>query len=172
MNYSGIKYADMINGTGIRVSLFVSGCTHCCKNCFNAETWNENYGDKFTEKEEDEIIAYFKKYGKTIRGLSILGGDPTFPKNIEPLLKFILKFKKELPDRDIWIWSGFTWEEILEDKKRFSLIRERDILIDGKFIDELKDLNLKWRGSSNQRVIDIQKSLTENKIVELTQNEK
>ena len=143
MNYSGIKYADMINGTGIRVSLFVSGCTHCCKNCFNAETWNENYGDKFTEKEEDEIIAYFKKYGKTIRGLSILGGDPTFPKNIEPLLKFILKFKKELPDRDIWIWSGFTWEEILEDKKRFSLIRECDILIDGKFIDELKDLNLK-----------------------------
>ena len=83
-----------------------------------------------------------------------------------------MKFKKELPDRDIWIWSGFTWEEILEDKKRFSLIRECDILIDGKFIDELKDLNLKWRGSSNQRVIDIQKSLTENKIVELIQNEK
>ena len=156
MNYSGIKYADMINGKGIRVSLFVSGCTHACKNCFNEETWKETYGKKFTEKEEDEIIEYFKKYGKTIRGLSLLGGDPTYPKNI----------KENLPDRDIWIWSGFTWEEILEDENRFSLIKECDILIDGKYIDNLKDLNLKWRGSSNQRVIDIKKSLEKNEIVE------
>ena len=107
MNYSGIKYADMINGKGIRVSLFVSGCTHCCKNCFNEETWSETYGKEFTEKEENEIIGYFKKYGKTIKGLSLLGGDPTYPKNIKPLLKFIKKFKDNLPDRDIWIWSGF-----------------------------------------------------------------
>jgi len=165
MNYSGIKYADMINGKGIRVSLFVSGCTHCCKNCFNEETWKETYGKKFSEKEEDEIIEYFKKYGKTIRGLSLLGGDPTYPKNIKPLLKFIKKFKENLPDRDIWIWSGFTWEEILEDENRLSLIKECDILIDGKYMDNLKDLNLKWRGSSNQRVIDIKKSLETNRVI-------
>ena len=166
MNYSGIKYADMINGKGIRVSLFVSGCTHCCKNCFNQETWNESYGKEFTEKEENEIIGYFKKYEKTIKGLSLLGGDPTYPKNIEPLLKFIKKFKENLPDRDIWIWSGFTWEEILKDENRFSLIKECDVLIDGKFVDSLKDLNLKWKGSSNQRVIDVKKSLEKNEIIE------
>ena len=104
MNYSGIKYADMINGKGIRVSLFVSGCTHACKNCFNEETWKETYGKKFTEKEEDEIIEYFKKYGKTIRGLSLLGGDPTYPKNIKPLLKFIKKFKENFK----W-WRRFLY---------------------------------------------------------------
>lgn len=167
MNYSGIKYADMVNGTGIRVSVFVSGCNHACKNCFNAETWNPCYGKEFTEKEEDEIISYFKKYGKTIKGLSILGGDPTYPANINPLIKFIEKFKKELPDRDIWIWSGFTWEQILEDEARKKLILLCDILIDGRFKDELKNLNLKYRGSSNQRVVDIKRSLIENKVIKL-----
>lgn len=159
MNYSGIKYADMINGIGIRVSLFVSGCNHGCKNCFNVETWNPNYGEEFTQKQEDEIINFFKKYGQTIRGLSLLGGDPTYSQNIIPLVSFLKKFKKELPDRDIWIWSGFTWEEIIKDKNKKELIELCDILIDGKFKEELKDLNLKWRGSSNQRVIDIKKSL-------------
>ncbi|MDY4010877.1 MAG: anaerobic ribonucleoside-triphosphate reductase activating protein [Fusobacterium gastrosuis] len=162
MNYSGIKYADMINGIGIRVSLFVSGCNHGCKNCFNVETWNPNYGEEFTQKQEDEIINFFKKYGQTIRGLSLLGGDPTYPQNIIPLVSFLKKFKKELPDRDIWIWSGFTWEEIIKDKNRKELIELCDILIDGKFKEELKNLNLKWRGSSNQRVIDIKKSLNSN----------
>ncbi len=165
MNYSGIKYADMINGIGIRVSLFVSGCTHACKNCFNADTWSPHYGNEFTEKQEDEIINYFKKYGKTIKGLSILGGDPTYPANINPLIKFIEKFKTELPDRDIWIWSGFTWEEIITNEARKNLISLCDILIDGKFREDLKDLNLKFRGSSNQRVIDIKKSLIQNSIV-------
>ncbi len=164
MNYSGIKYADMINGIGIRVSLFVSGCNHACKDCFNVETWNPKYGEKFTEKQEKEIIDFFKKYGKTIRGLSLLGGDPTYPQNIDPLINFLKKFKKELPDRDIWIWSGFTWEEIMADKKRKELISLCDVLIDGKFIIKLKDLNLKWRGSSNQRVIDIKKSLANNEV--------
>ena len=154
----------MINGRGIRVSLFVSGCNHACKNCFNAETWNPKYGEKFTEKQEDEIISFFKKYGKTIRGLSLLGGDPTYPQNIEPLIKFIKKFKTELPDRDIWIWSGFTWEEVMADKKRKDLISLCDVLIDGKYVEDLKDLNLKWRGSSNQRVIDIKKSLATDKL--------
>lgn len=165
MNYSGIKYADMINGIGIRVSLFVSGCNHGCKNCFNVETWNPNYGEEFTQKQEDEIINFFKKYGQTIRGLSLLGGDPTYPQNIIPLVSFLKKFKNELPDRDIWIWSGFTWEEIIKDKNRKELIELCDILIDGKFKEELKNLNLKWRGSSNQRVIDIKKSLNSNTLI-------
>lgn len=164
MNYSGIKYADMINGIGIRVSLFVSGCNHACKDCFNAETWNPKYGKPFTEVQENEIIEFFKKYGKTIKGLSLLGGDPTFPANITPLINFLKKFKTELPDRDIWLWSGFTWDEIMADHKRKELIEMCDVLIDGKFVAELKDLNLKWRGSSNQRVIDIKKSLASGEV--------
>lgn len=166
MNYSGIKYADMINGEGIRVSLFVSGCSHKCKGCFNKNTWNPEYGEEFTEKEEDEIINYFIKYGKTIKGLSLLGGDPTYFKNIDTLIKFLNKFKEKLPDKDIWIWSGYTFEEIKKNDKLFSLIKLCDILIDGVFIEELKDLSLKWRGSKNQRVIDIKKSIEENKIIE------
>lgn len=165
MNYSGIKYADMINGVGIRVSLFVSGCSHACKNCFNIETWNPLYGKVFTQKEEEEIIRFFKKYGKTIRGLSLLGGDPTYHQNIDPLIGFLKNFKKELPDKDIWIWSGYTWEEILMDEKRKELISLCDVLIDGKFQEELKDLNLKWRGSSNQRAIDIKKSFEQKEII-------
>ena len=169
MNYSGIKYADMINGDGIRVSLFVSGCSHRCKGCFNKETWNAEYGNKFTSKEENEIIDYFKKYGKTIRGISILGGDPTYKDNIEPLIKFLKKFKNELPDRDIWIWSGYTYEEIMQKNNLRELISYCDVLIDGKFDENLKDLSLKWRGSKNQRVIDIKKSFIENNIVKYTE---
>lgn len=170
MNYSGIKYADMINGIGIRVSLFVSGCNHKCKNCFNMETWNPKYGKKFTEKEENEIIDFFKKYGKTIKGLSLLGGDPTYQTNIIPLISFLKRFKNELPDKDIWIWSGFTWEEIMLDIKKKELIELCDVLIDGKYEENLKNLNLKWRGSSNQRVIDIKKTLENKKIVLFDKN--
>lgn len=164
MNYSGIKYSDMINGEGIRVSLFVSGCTHKCKGCFNRDTWDCDYGNEFTEKEEKEIFDYIEKYN-FIKGISLLGGDPTYYKNIEPLLEFLKKFKQKFPQKTIWIWSGFTWEQILQDKKKFELIKMCDILIDGKFILEQKDLNLKWRGSSNQRVIDIKKTILEEKIV-------
>lgn len=164
MNYSGIKYSDMINGEGIRVSLFVSGCTHKCKGCFNRDTWDCNYGNEFTEKEQKEIFDYIEKYN-FIKGISLLGGDPTYYKNIEPLLEFLKKFKQKFPQKTIWIWSGFTWEQIIQDRKKFELIEMCDILIDGKFILEQKDLNLKWRGSSNQRVIDIQKTISEQKII-------
>lgn len=166
MNYSGIKYADMINGEGIRVSLFVSGCSHKCKGCFNKNTWNPEYGEEFTEKEEDDIINYFIKYGKTIKGLSLLGGDPTYFNNVDTLINFLNKFKEKLPDKDIWIWSGYTFEEIEQNDKLLSLIKLCDILIDGVFVEELKDLSLKWRGSKNQRVIDIKKSIKENKVIE------
>ena len=166
MNYSGIKYSDMINGKGIRVSLFVSGCTHKCKGCFNKDTWDPEYGKPFTEKEEDEIFSYFIKYGKIAKGLSLLGGDPTYYKNIDPLIEFLKKFKEKFPDKDIWMWSGFTWEQLEKDKKRFELISLCDVLIDGRFDIEQRDLNQKWKGSKNQRVIDIQKSILEKTIIE------
>lgn len=166
MNYSGIKYSDMINGKGIRVSLFVSGCTHKCKGCFNRDTWDPEYGHPFTEKEENEILLYFEKYGKAAKGLSLLGGDPTYYKNVEPLITFVKKFKEKFPEKDIWIWSGFTWEQLEKDVKRFELISLCDVLIDGRFDIEKKDLNLKWKGSSNQRVIDVQKTIKEKKIIE------
>lgn len=166
MNYSGIKYTDMINGEGIRVSLFVSGCSHRCIDCFNSDTWNPNYGSPFTEDVENEILSYFKKYDKSIKGLSLLGGDPTYIDNIDPLISFIKKFKEEFPKKDIWIWSGFTFESILNNPKLLSLIELCDILVDGKFNKDEKNLNLKWRGSKNQRVIDIQKSLKSKEIIQ------
>ncbi|MBC2856924.1 MAG: anaerobic ribonucleoside-triphosphate reductase activating protein [Cetobacterium sp.] len=166
MNYSGIKYTDMINGKGIRVSLFVSGCNHYCKDCFNKDTWDPNYGSAFTEKEENDILEYFKKYEKSLKGLSLLGGDPTYPSNIAPLISFLKKFKNEFPEKDIWIWSGYTWEDIINNEDLISLISLCDILIEGKFDITKKDLSLKWRGSYNQRVIDIKKSLSENTLIE------
>lgn len=166
MNYSGIKYSDMINGPGIRVSLFVSGCSHACKGCFNRETWNPNYGEPFGKKQEEEILEYFRKYPTLLRGLSLLGGDPTYKNNVETLLKFVKVFKQEFPEKDIWLWSGYTWEEIIQEPQLLSLIEQCDVVVEGKFVEEKKDLSLLWRGSSNQRVIDIQKSLLENCIVE------
>ena len=149
MNYSGIKYNDMINGKGIRVSLFVSGCSHACKGCFNQETWNKNHG----------------KDKGTVSGLSLLGGDPTYKDNIEPLCEFINKVKEKCPWINIWIWSGFTFEEILSDEQKLKLIKLCDVLIDGRFMLEQKSLDIKWRGSINQRVINIQQSLQENKLI-------
>lgn len=166
MNYSGIKYSDMVNGPGIRVSLFVSGCSHACPGCFNRETWNPNYGEIFGERQEEEILQYFRKYPMLLRGLSLLGGDPTFHKNIEPLRHFIRKFRKEFPEKDIWIWSGYTWEELLEKESLLSLIRDCDVVVEGKFEENQKDLSLLWRGSKNQRIVDIQKSLSEKRVIE------
>ncbi|MGL6101179.1 MAG: 4Fe-4S cluster-binding domain-containing protein, partial [Fusobacteriaceae bacterium] len=114
----------------------------------------------------NEILSYFTKYDKSIKGLSLLGGDPTYIDNIDPLISFIKKFKKEFPNKDIWIWSGFTFETILNNPKLLSLIELCNILVDGKFNKDEKNLNLKWRGSKNQRVIDIQKSLEFKKVVQ------
>jgi len=163
MYYCDIKYADMINGEGIRVSLFVSGCSHGCKGCFNELTWNPSFGEVFDKNVQDEILDYFEKYEANLQGLSLLGGDPTYPLNIEPLKEFISKFKNIYSDKNIWIWSGYTWEYISKNKKLLSLVCLCDVLVDGRFIEELKDLNLKYRGSKNQRIIDIQKSLKEEK---------
>ncbi len=165
MNYSTIIYTDMINGEGIRVSIFVSGCSHRCKGCFNQETWNPKNGKPFDETIQQDILTYFEKYQTALKGVSLLGGDPTYKDNIEPLKSFITKFKQKFPSKDIWIWSGFKFEMILKSNELLSLITMCDILVDGPFIEAKKDLNLKWRGSTNQRVIDIKQSLTQNKII-------
>ncbi|MGL4534075.1 MAG: anaerobic ribonucleoside-triphosphate reductase activating protein [Fusobacteriaceae bacterium] len=165
MNYSGVKYSDMINGEGIRVSLFVSGCSHHCKDCFNSVTWDPKFGDIFTEEVENKILNYFEKYKNSLKGLSILGGDPTYHSNVPVLIKFVKRFNERFPEKNIWIWSGYTWEEIIEKDDLKSLISLCDVLVEGKFRLENKNLNLKWRGSSNQRVVDIQKSLHGNELV-------
>ncbi len=165
MNYSTIIYTDMLNGEGIRVSVFVSGCSHHCKGCFNQETWDPKNGKVFDEAIQEEILTYFDKYQSALKGISFLGGDPTFTDNVEPLKQFITKFKQRFPHKDIWIWSGFKFEMIQKSNQLLSLISLCDILVDGRFVLDKKDLNLKWRGSTNQRVIDIKQSLAQNKIV-------
>lgn len=167
MNYSGIKYADMINGRGIRVSLFVSGCTHKCNGCFNKDTWNPHFGKPFSKDTEEEIFTYFEKYRSSLSGISLLGGDPTYHDNLEPLTNFIKKFKAIFSEKNIWIWSGYKWEEIIENNNILELISQCDILIDGKFDIKEKNPNLKWKGSNNQRVIDVQKTIKNGEITEL-----
>lgn len=160
MRYNKIRKMDIANGPGVRVSIFFQGCAFHCKNCFNPETWNFDAGEEFTDNEIDKIIELCKE--DHIKGLSILGGEPMHPKNIEASTRLAKKFKSTYPDKTIWAWSGFLFDEYLKDKE---IAKYLDVLVDGQFVDELKDLTLKWRGSSNQRVIDVQKSLKQNKIV-------
>lgn len=164
MKYSDIKLWDVINGEGVRVSIFVSGCEHKCKGCFNPETWDCNYGSEWTPEIEDKILDYIDKYSITIRGLSVLGGDPTYPSNVSVLSKFFDKFNKRFPDKTIWIWSGYRIEEIVKDKDMLDMIKKCDVLVDGRYMEQLKDLNLLFRGSSNQRIIEIKKYLETGKI--------
>lgn len=165
MNISDIKKFDFINGQGIRTSIFVSGCSHYCKNCFNTKTWNPEFGEEFDDEMQELLFQHIQDNFFVISGISILGGDPTYHSNIQPLIDFIERFKIRFPSKTIWIWSGYSYEEISKNNKMFELINNCDVLVDGKFIESLKNLDLKFRGSENQRVIDIQKSLKENKIV-------
>ena len=159
MHYNKIRKMDIANGPGIRVSIFMQGCIFKCKNCFNPETHDFNDGKQFN----DEVIKVILDLAKEehIAGLSILGGEPLHPKNIAGSTKLAKKFKEKYPDKTIWVWTGFNYED-LKDKEIFNYI---DVLIDGRYQDELHDFRLKWRGSSNQRVIDIKKSLKNNKII-------
>ena len=173
MNYSGIIKCDVANGEGIRLSLFVSGCQFHCPDCFNQDSQNYNYGDEYTSSTTEEIINYIKQ--DTISGLSLLGGDPLWQKP-EGLIHLINLCQKvhEL-HKNVWIWSGFTWEQIFapceyqdynETKAlRQELIMNSDVWVDGPFEKDKKDITLKWRGSSNQRVIDVKKTLEKGEIV-------
>lgn len=147
MNYAGIKKVDIANGPGVRVSLFVSGCRNHCRGCFNPETWDFNYGDPFTKETEDEIIAALRP--SWIQGLSILGGEPTEEENEKVLIPFLERVRRELPEKDIWLYSGYTWE-MLQSEEILTLV---DVLVDGPFLLEQKDAGLAFRGSRNQRII-------------------
>ena len=159
MRYNKIRKMDISNGPGIRVSIFMQGCTFNCKNCFNKETHDFNGGKEFTDEVIDKVIKLAKP--DYIVGLSILGGEPLHPKNIEGTTKLAKKFKSVYPDKNIWVWSGFLFDKNL---KNFEILNYIDVLVDGVYKDELHDFTLKYRGSSNQRVIDIKKSLKTNKI--------
>lgn len=169
MNYGTIKNCDIANGIGVRVTLFVSGCTNCCEGCFQPETWDFNYGEPFTEKTENTILEMLSP--DYIRGLTILGGEPFEPQNQEALLPFVKKVKEKLPGKDIWAFSGFTLEELLDEnhKKHTAYTNELlsliDVLVDGRFEQDKKDITLRFRGSSNQRVIDLPTSIKNGTVV-------
>ena len=164
MNYAKIRKFDVTNGPGIRVTLFVSGCTHNCEGCFNKEQQDFNYGNEFTKETEDEFIELTK--ARQIRGVNILGGEPMQQVMDDTLLNLLKRIKLET-DKPIWLWSGYTFEEIINNPKRAEILREVDVLIDGKFQADKRDIMLKYRGSSNQRVIDVKKSLEQGNIVEI-----
>ncbi len=169
MHYADIKKADIANGVGVRISVFVSGCNHHCKNCFNSEAWDFNYGKEFTEKEIDKIIKEMDH--PYISGLSLLGGEPLEHVNQQGLLPLVKKVKEKFPDKNIWCYTGYkfdtdvmgkmykTWKETPE------LLSYLDVVVDGKFEEEKKDIKLRFKGSSNQRIIDVKKSLKEDKAI-------
>ena len=171
MKYAKIKKCDVANGPGVRVSLFVSGCNHHCKNCFNREAWDFNYGNDFTEEEENQIIEDLKP--EHISGLSLLGGEPFERQNQEGLLPLVKKVKATYPNKKIWCYTGFTFDkqilgEMIEQENRETtkdLLANIDYIVDGRFVEELKDPKLRFRGSSNQRIIDVKKSLDKKEIV-------
>lgn len=169
MNYAEIKYTDIANGEGVRVSLFVSGCTHHCKNCFNSIAWDFGYGKPFTEDVQDKLIESLSP--SYIAGLSLLGGEPLEPDNQRALLPFVKRFKQYFPDKTVWCYTGYTYLGGMLSESRANcecteeLISLIDVLVDGRFVEELKDIRLKFRGSSNQRVIDVKKSLKANQAV-------
>ena len=176
MNYANIKFNDIANGEGVRTSLFVSGCTHHCKNCFNTIAWDFNYGKPFTKEVEDKIIKSLSP--SYINGLTLLGGEPMEPANQKGLIEFVKRVKKTYPNKTIWCYSGYLFDEELLKPSRAhcpwtrELLSYIDILVDGKFIDELKDITLRFKGSSNQRVIDVQKSLKLNQVILSPYNDK
>lgn len=162
MRYNKIRKMDIANGPGVRVSVFMQGCSFHCKNCFNPETHDFNGGKEFTGEVIKHILELCDK--DYIEGLSILGGEPMHPTNIDGTAKLAKAFKEKFPNKNVWVWSGFLFDKNLKDTEAVKYI---DVLVDGQYVDELHNPLLKWKGSSNQRVIDVQKSLKENKVVEI-----
>ncbi len=169
MNYADIKRCDVANGPGIRVSLFVSGCTHHCKECFNPETWDFNYGSPFTENEIEQIIEYMSP--DYIKGITILGGEPFEHPNQQGLLPLLRRIRKVYPEKNIWCFSGYDFEKdilgrmVKEWEETEEMLSYIDVLVDGEFMVDKKDLTLVFKGSSNQRTILVQESLRNNEIV-------
>ncbi len=169
MNYATIKKRDIANGVGVRVSLFVSGCTHHCKNCFNKETWDFSYGEEFSEETENLILEYLRP--DFVNGLSLLGGEPFEVKNQKALVSFLRKVKEKYPEKDIWCYTGYLFDKELLSSSRArcectdEMLSYIDVLVDGRYIEEEKDITLQFRGSKNQRVIDVKRSLSVGEVV-------
>ena len=168
--YNGnIKKSDIANGPGVRVSLFVSGCTHHCKGCFNEETWNFKYGEPFTEKTEEQILNLLKP--SYVSGLTVLGGEPMEYVNQKDLLPFLKKVRETYPKKTIWCYTGYVYEKdvlgrmVSKWKITKDILELIDVLVDGPFIEEQKDITLLFRGSSNQRLIDVPKSMKAGEVV-------
>lgn len=172
MNYAEIKYCDIANGEGVRTSIFVSGCTHRCKNCFNKIAWDFNYGNEFTDEVTDNVLnSCAPEY---ISGVSLLGGEPFEPENQPALCEFLKKFKSLYPTKNVWCYTGYTYEELIgqtesrcRTDKTDEMLDMIDVLVDGKFVEELHSVMLKFKGSSNQRLIDLKKTRKCGQIVTL-----
>lgn len=171
MKYAKIKKCDIANGEGVRVSLFVSGCEHYCKGCFNKEAWDFGYGSDYTSSTEDTIISYLAP--SHITGLTLLGGEPMHPANRASLIPLLRRAKAVYPLKDIWCYSGYTLEELLKENNPdiTELMKYIDILVDGRFVDELKSPNLRFKGSSNQRIISLKNTL-QSGVIELWEGDK
>lgn len=178
MNIAGINYESINDGEGVRTTIFVSGCSHKCPNCHNPQTHDINYGVKFTDELQNEIISNIEKR-PFISGITLSGGDPLHGNNVFDVFNLIIKLKYKFPDKNIWLYTGYTWNQIFypvvtsdfnPERDRIIDCRKKvvemcDVLIDGRFVEELKDLTLKFAGSKNQRVISVQQTLKENKII-------
>jgi anaerobic ribonucleoside-triphosphate reductase activating protein len=160
MRYNKIRKMDISDGPGVRVSIFMQGCAFNCKNCFNPETHDFTGGKEFSDKTIEKVLELCDK--DYVRGLSVLGGEPMHPANIEGTTKLVKRFKERYPNKDVWVWTGFLFDKNLKNKETLKYI---DVLVDGQYVDELHNPKLEWRGSSNQRVIDVQKSLKDDKLV-------
>lgn len=176
MNYHNITYPDQNNGDGLRIVLWVAGCEHHCANCQNQQTWNPQSGISFDENAMNEIRNELKK--DYISGITFSGGDPLHPKNVQNVLKIVDEIRVSYPTKNIWLYTGYTWEQIMHpiisdiNSKQLKILQIRkelvskcDVLIDGRYVDELRDVSLHWRGSSNQRVINVQETLKQKQIV-------
>lgn len=176
MHYSTIKDCDIANGIGVRITLFVSGCTNHCKNCFQPQTWDFDFGEPFTEETEEKLLEMLKP--DYINGLTLLGGEPMEPQNQRALVPFLKRVRDAYPNKNIWCFTGFTYEVLKTDgshprcevtDEMLSLI---DVLVDGRYVDELKDLTLQFRGSSNQRLIDMVKTRENGEVTLLPNNDR
>ena len=163
MNYEKIDKCSVSNGAGVRTVLWVSGCDVHCHNCHNPQTWDFNSGISFTDDTMQEILYDLSK--PYIKGLTLSGGHPLDPHNAPKVLEIVKRVKMVFPNKDIWIYSGYVWENIIKDETLREILKYTDVLIDGAYVDELRDISLAFRGSSNQRIIDVEKSLIENKVI-------
>ena len=163
MNYEKIDKCSVSNGAGVRTVLWVSGCDIHCRNCQNPQTWDFNSGIPFTDDTMQEILYDLSK--PYIKGLTLSGGHPLDPHNAPKVLEIVKRVKMVFPNKDIWIYSGYTWEDIIQNDTLKEILKYTDVLVDGAYIDELRDISLAFRGSSNQRIIDVQKTLDSNEVV-------